>query len=172
MRIHQRNIYWNISKTSWWNREPSKPWCRRCWVLQLLSEGLSFELKPWLFDFSLEFLDSGLLLSSELSRAQFKSSVNEGLKRCTKTVLPLNCCTCLVESSAIFDTSLAVLLLLPTHFFVKWFSSLQSIHYNIKYQDSVFQCVWPGSRSQEMSFFCLIYSDKCCIPVCGMTYPE
>lgn len=64
--------------------------------------GLSFEPRPQAFGFSLEILDSGLLLSSQLNKAQFKNGVYEKWKRCTKTVLPLNCCTCLVESSAVF----------------------------------------------------------------------
>lgn len=67
-----------------------------------LPEGLSFESRPQVFGFSLEILDSGLLLRSELRRAQFKNSVYGGWKGCTKTVLPLNCCTGLVESSAVF----------------------------------------------------------------------
>lgn len=70
-------------------------------MLQLLSEGLSFESRLQVFGFPLEILDSSLL-SSELSRAPFSSSVYEGWKGCTKTVIPLNCCICLVESSAVF----------------------------------------------------------------------
>lgn len=71
-------------------------------MLQLLSLGLNFKSRLQVFSFSLEILDLGLLLSSQLSRAQFKNSVYEEGKGCTKTVLPPNCCTCLVESSATF----------------------------------------------------------------------
>jgi len=78
----------------------------RIWVL---SQGCIY------VGFSLDILGSGLPPTSELSRAQFKHSL-EGRKGCNTTVFLLNCINLFGWKLSSLDASLAVLLLLPTHF--------------------------------------------------------
>lgn len=139
------NVYWNVSKIFWWNRELSKPRHRRMLTVAALLWGFEFWVKATgIFVFT---WDSGFRLSPELWNKQ--SSIQEQCmwgrevvhQNCSALKLPV---LVWLKAQQFLDTSLAALLLLPTHFLI---NSL--VHSNTKYQDSVLPCVAWGQESRN-----------------------